>query len=403
MLNQHTSRSLCDNKKTILSNQMFWNELLFDEQVWIIDADEDATRRAHTLYQYMYPYPKFDVLKPSIDVINRMKRINFHTHVRTFEYELQQWSTFYFDIHATNIAKIYSIVKPQILAIVDADSQLQTFSTFESIFPEISFYDSISSNRSIKKNTTHFKLRAFGDGRNLFSEATELLLGKPQIADFMVTFPVFVYLDTLTNMRNYVEKYHNMSFDDAFEQSIKKSNTYYSQFAIILSYAYWFERERYSFYIQPWGDTKVNNLTLHLIQNSIPQPRVSLHIKFNPKQAIMKGCCFSYQLKDIIINDSLYHIFNHINKTAIKHLCNSFGDYENHYEATCEYLQYPQDPNMHLWKQADTMTNHYQNVMRDIQYLSNESKNKKIMACINYLSDPNQDLWFPHSDSCALI
>ena len=402
MFNQHTPQSLCDYKKTTLANQMFWNELLFDEQVWVIDANQESIRRAQTIYQYIYPYPKFYISNSSVDVLNRMGRIHSHFHMRTAQYELQQWSTFYFDIYAANIANMYSIVQPQILAIVDADSQLQTFSTFESVFPEMTLYDLISSNSSINRKNKHFKLRAFGVGRDLFFHATELLLGKPQIADFMVTFPVYVYLDTLKNMRSHVEKLHNMSFDDAFEKSVSSSTTYYSQFAIILSYAYWFERDRYSFYIQPWTGTE-NKPYSDLVRTSVPQPRVSLHMKTNPQQAIMKGCCFSYQLNDTIMNAALYHVFTNVNRTKIRNLCNSFDGYENQYEATCEYLQYPNDADMHIWKQNDTMTKHYRSVIRDVQYLSAESRNKKIMACVNYLSDSNPDSWFPHSDACSLI
>jgi hypothetical protein len=377
MLNQRSPQSLCDYKKTSLANQMFWNELLFDEQVWIIDAEQKSIQRAQTNYQYMYPHPKFYISEPTVDVLNRMKRINFHTHTRTPNYEFQQWSTFYFDIFAAKVTNMYSIAQPKILAIVDADSQLQTFPTFESVFSELSFDDLISSHRSVNTTIKQFKLRAFGVGRDMFSETTKLLLDKPQVADFMVTFPVYVYLDTLTNMRSYVGKLHNMSFDDAFEKVVVKSQTYYSQFAIILSYAYWFERERYSFHIQPWPGTELKSFYSHLVPNSVPQPRVSLHIKANPKQAIMKGCCFSYQLKDTIMNTSLYHVFSHVNRTKLKEMCNSFGDYENHFEATCEYLQYPDDANMHVWKQANTMTKHYQYVAREIQYLSVQSRSKK--------------------------
>jgi hypothetical protein len=403
MFNQHSLQSLCDYKKTSLANKMFWNELLFDEQVWIIDNNPEYIRRAQTNYQYIYPHPKFYVSKPSIHVLNRMERINNHTNMRTPAYELQQWSTFYFDIYAKKVANIYSIVKPQILAIVDADSQLLTFPTFESVFPEMSFYNISNSNRSINQKMKQFKLRAFGIRMDLFSEVTELLLRKPQVANFMITFPIYVYLDTLKNMRTYVQKLHNMSFDAAFEKSILKSKTYYSQFAIILTYAYWFERERYSFYIQSWPETKLMKSHSDLPPSSIPQPRVSIHIKANPKQAIMKGCCFSYQLKDIIMNTSLYFVFTYVNRTRIKDLCNSFGNYENHYEATCEDWRQPNDDDKYCWKQADTMTKHYKAVARDIQYLTPESRNKKIMACINYLNDLNAHLWFPSSDACVLL
>ena len=399
MLNQQTSVSLCDYQKTILANQMFWNELLFDEQVWIIDAQPESIRRAHTGYQYIYPYPRFYSLKPPAHISHRMKRINNHTRMRTPAYELQQWSTFHFDVYAETVAKMYSIPQPEIIAIVDADSQLQTFPTFESIFPESNFYALGTLNRSTGRKTPQFKLRAFGLGSDMFSEATELLLGKPQVANFMVTFPVYVYLETIRSCRSYIEKLHNMSFDDVFEKSIIKSRTYYSQFAILLSYAYWFERDHYSFHVQPWPGNALNESYSKLVPHSVPQPRIAIHTKNNPKQAIMKGCCFSYQLNNSLTNTSLYQQTDQQNRTKIRDVCNSFGNYENHYEATCEDSYSRTIDGMHLWKNNDTMTKHYKNAARDIQYLSNASKHRKMIACIHYLSDPDAQLWFPHSES----
>ena len=391
MLNQNTPESLCDYRKTSLAFQMFWNEILFAEQVWIIDTNPESVRRARTHYQFIYPFPKFHSWQPTVDILNRMNRIHQHTRTRTSAYEFQQWSTFYFDIHADAVAKRYEIPPPKIVAIVDADSQFQTFPTFQSAFPE---WD-------VKTGGKEFKLRAFGVARDRYSQGTELLLGKLQVADFMVTFPVYVYLDTLKNLRDYVEKRHNMSFDDAFEKSVTQSRTYYSQFAIILSYAYWFEKHRYSFHIQAWpGHYSQQELFSDLEVHSIPQPRVSLHLKSNPKQALMKGCCFSYQLNTSAIHATQTQA--HIGLEdwrKVSALCNSFGDYENHHEATCEYLQYPSDPDMHLWRQNDTMTKHYMVVASNLQHLADQSKNRKIMACVHYLIDPNRDVWFPHSSS----
>ena len=398
MLNQRTPVSLCDNKKSGLSYHMFWNELLFEEQVWIIDTEPESVRRVRTHYQLVYPYPKFHLLTPNANISNSMKRIHQHTRMRTPEYEFQQWSTFFFDIYAEKVAKKYSVAPPQIIAIVDADSQFQTFPTLQSVFPESHFYASGRSSRDVGGGDSKFKLRAFGVGRSMFSEATALFLNRSQVADFMVTFPVYVYRDTLSNLRKYVEKLHNTSFDDAFERSMVTSRTYYSQFAIILSYAYWFERDRYSFHVQPWAGNELDKYYSDLVPNSVPQPRVSIHLKGNPKQALMKGCCFSYQLNNSAIHDSQLQAIHEQDWAKVREICNSFDDYENHYEATCEYLQYPSDPNMHLWKHNDTMTKHYTSVTSDLQYLSVKSKSKKITACIHYLIDPNPDAWFPHSN-----
>jgi hypothetical protein len=115
----------------------------------------------------------------------------------------------------------------------------------------------------------------------------------------------------------------------------------------------------------------------------------------------MKGCCFSYQLNGTINTNSYDSEFDQQEIIRIRRLCNSFGDYENHYEAVCEGMCSPIINEMHIWKENDTMSRHYMSVARNLQYLSDESRKKKHMACLEYLSDPNPELWFPHSDTAC--
>ena len=297
LLNLATPISHCDYYKTSLSRHMFWNEHLFQELLWVIDDKPAYVRTVETNYRFVWPFPKFLIPSVSPLVMQSMERIHSHTHIRSPEYELQQWMTFYLDTYADKYAKMHGLQSPSILAIVDADAQFQTLATAESIFPEYNHSNVVSKQKlNIKIVDSDFKLKAHGIDMIMFSEATRLFLNRPQVGNFMLTFPVYVYKDTLTNLRQYVSKLHNKPFDVAFEQVMTTSSTYYSQFAIIMTYAYWFERERYSFHIQLAGNTSVDQSTTQSSTQysfiSKPPVRIMLHTKFPLLEPIQKGCCF---------------------------------------------------------------------------------------------------------------
>ena len=339
LLNLNTPTSRCDYYKASLSRQMFWNEHLFQQLLWIIDDNPDYVRIVETNYGFQWPFPDFLIASASSSVMKSMERIHAHTHFRSPQYELQQWMTFYLDTYVDNYAKMNGLESPRILAIVDTDAQIQTLTTFESIFPEFD-HSSVVSKQKLKMGLvdSDFKLKAHGIDMEKHSEATRLFLNRSQVANFMLTFPVYVYKTTLVNLRQYVSKLHNKTFDAAFEAIMTTSRTYYSQFAIILSYAYWFERDRYSFHIQPVINTLVNHpITKSSIQDFIvfkPPVRVMLHTKFGLLGPIQKGCCFSYELSQPEMIDDAE--FTDDVKQNISRICNSFGSVESHYEMACE-------------------------------------------------------------------
>ena len=73
--------------------------------------------------------------------------------------------------------------------------------------------------------------------------STETALGFPCVTDFMVYFPVYIYRDTFTNCREYIlKRFNTRNFEEAFQ---KFYTGYISPVTIILSYAWYFERDRY--------------------------------------------------------------------------------------------------------------------------------------------------------------
>lgn len=403
LLNLNTPTSRCDYYKTSLSRQMFWNEHLFQQLLWIIDDNPDFVRIVETNYRFQWPFPNFLIASASSLVMKSMEKIHAHTHFRSPQYELQQWMTFYLDTYADNYAKMHGLESPRILAIVDTDAQLQTLATFESIFPEFDHSRVVSKQKlKLRLVDSDFKLKVHGLDMKMFSEATRLLLNRSQVANFMITFPVYVYKTTLTNLRQYVSKLHNKTFDAAFEAVITTSRTYYSQFAIILSYAYWFERDRYSFHIQPQRNTLVgHSMTQSDVQHSIvlkPPVRVMLHTKHGLLGPIQKGCCFSYRLDQLEMTDGLEFTDNL--KSKISRICGSFGSVESHYEMVCEDPFTTNLGRRMFWRRNDTIKEHYHRVKKALKSLSKESIQNKKNACSKFLTAAKPETWFPGGDKC---
>ena len=75
--------------------------------------------------------------------------------------------------------------------------------------------------------------------------SSERALGLPYVADYMSYFQVYIYRDTFLHCREYIMKHLNVS---DFEQAIKVF--YFDGNAlfpvnVVLSYAWFFERDRY--------------------------------------------------------------------------------------------------------------------------------------------------------------
>ena len=97
------------------------------------------------------------------------------------------------------------------------------------------------------------KVRVLGTGCTLqdpgrswvhtWARTTQLALGVPFVVDFMTYFPVYMYRDTVTHCREHILKHLNTTnFEEAFRMFYKGL---ISPVSVILSYAFYFERDRY--------------------------------------------------------------------------------------------------------------------------------------------------------------
>ena len=131
----------------------------------------------------------------------------------------------------------------------------------------------------------------------IWDRATVKALGLPMVADFMTYFPVYVYSSTIKNCREYImKKLHTHNFEDAFVRLTRPSPV-----NIIMSYAYYFERERYYWHI----DTMRDNLTIYneqrlphhpLLQKDVsPELHVAIHAGYQKSKVdpLEQAICYS--------------------------------------------------------------------------------------------------------------
>ncbi|KAK6174837.1 hypothetical protein SNE40_013407 [Patella caerulea] len=114
------------------------------------------------------------------------------------------------------------------------------------------------------------------------------MIGKPMPSDFMTFFPVYIWRDTITNCRNYILKYVNVStIEEAYIQVGSQDVGVMSPVNIIMTYAYYFEKERYDWHIDIRNVDLQKYNKLHLIPGHeltspdlTPDFHVTLHDKY---------------------------------------------------------------------------------------------------------------------------
>ncbi|KAL3864892.1 hypothetical protein ACJMK2_006539 [Sinanodonta woodiana] len=145
------------------------------------------------------------------------------------------------------------------------------------------------------------------------SLGTGKMLKSKEVMRGMAYFPVIMKVSHIVELRKYVEKLHNKTFDEIFKIS---SNGPFSQFSIMCQYAWMFHRDEYKFYFQL---RSYNNGTWHGEDNppgrepymfyqtnvteeqTVPKPRSSIHLRYHDKwtdpvtlkNIIKTGICFS--------------------------------------------------------------------------------------------------------------
>ena len=261
-LEKHRSRFYCDHFRTAV---LFWSESLGKTVVVLDEESEQDHIFANNLTSQIkqhFPRHKLEVAYESLPKDESI--LNFTASSRSPGYNRQLWSSFFIDLYTDD----------PIIAWMDSDVTFLTPVTKATIFNG-SKIRILGSECSMKMHNAR-----------TWAETTEITLGLPMVANFMSYFPVYIYRDTFTHCREYILKRFNTSnFEEAFKKSYHGANLV-SPVNVVISYAWFFERDRYDWNIKICCDLNSYNTRFpvgHKIEpqhteDILSQPQTALHI-----------------------------------------------------------------------------------------------------------------------------
>lgn len=201
---------------------LFWPGSLGKTVVVLDEEKEEDHVFGETLIKHTkqhFPDRTYEVLYESLP--KEPSTLDFAGSPKPPGYNRQLWSSFFVDLYTNDT----------VIAWMDTDAGFGVPVTEETIF-----------------NGTKVRVLGYDCTLNIgwvqtWARTTELALGLPFVADFMTYFPVYIYRDTFTRCREHILKRFNTSnFEVAFKRFYKG---FISPVSVILSYAWYFERERY--------------------------------------------------------------------------------------------------------------------------------------------------------------
>ena len=258
----HKIRFYCNMLKTVV---LFWPPSL-GKMVIVFDKESDEDHRfggqlgkqtrenfpSYTFEIRYEPYPRDGTI------------LDFPGQLKPPGYNRQLWSSFLIDLYTND----------DIVAWLDTDSPFLLPVTMPTIM-------------------TDGKVRILGSSCTMdvswvksWAQTTEKAIGFPQVADFMTYFPVYIYRDTFIRCREYILKRFNTdNFEEAFKKFYHTGTGYISPVSVVISYAWYFEKERYSWNLEICGDLNAYNNRLpegHKIQPEhvteiLTQPQTAYH------------------------------------------------------------------------------------------------------------------------------
>ena len=164
------------------------------------------------------------------------------------------------------------------------------------------------------------KVRVLGTGCTLqdpgrswvhtWAHTSQLALGVPFVADFMTYFPVYMYRDTVTHCREHILKHLNTNnFEEAFRMFYKGL---ISPVSVILSYAFYFERDRYDWNFKICNDLAEYNkrfpsgqtIELEHVQDVLTEPQTGYHGWAGPEfsKNTLASYCLSHKAAGNILD-----------------------------------------------------------------------------------------------------
>ena len=293
---------------------LFWNPK-YGDVVIILDAEDGGKDFSTKLKSLRLPFRFRIVYEKPPKKTQEFLRIG-REHGHTYGYICMLYSSFLMDMYTD----------APIIAWIDTDGMFTMPVVEQSIF---------KNGKLIVKGMNTFYL--FGWVR-LWDKSTVNALGLPMVADFMTYFPVYVYASTIKNCREYIMKrLGTHTFEDAF---IRIPSMMISPVSIIISYAYYFERERYDWHI----DTRRDNISKYNEQRLPKHPLLKKDVSPELHVAIHAGY---YQSKVDQLEKAICYCQMYLGMTNLPH-CRAYhlpnmqlfefhtSPLQNHFESWCE-------------------------------------------------------------------
>ncbi|CAH3140304.1 unnamed protein product [Porites lobata] len=258
----HRERYLCNVFRTAV---LFWPPS-FGNFVIALDEesqeDHEFAEKLKTQAHKYFPDRKLEFFYEPLP--KKQDTLAFQGSPKPAGYNRQLWSSFFIDLLSNDT----------VIAWMDSDSAFFTPVTKSTIF-----------------NGT--KVRVLGTGCTLqdpgrgwvhsWAHTSQLALGVPFVADFMTYFPVYMYRDTVTHCREHILKHLNTNnFEEAFRMFYKG---FISPVSVILSYAFYFERDRYDWNFKICNDLAEYNkrfptgqtIAPEHVQDVLTEPQTGYH------------------------------------------------------------------------------------------------------------------------------
>ena len=179
---------------------------------------------------------------------------------------------------------------------VDTDAAFITYVDREDLFEDGKpVVNGRSGYRSVK-----------ADGNWKWTVGSFVALGILEPFRCMTYFPVIIKVSHLPEIRDFIARYHNQTFNEVFYNNISKNHNYYSQFAIMCTYLFAFKRDEYKWYVHnitPEWDGKNpppifgqdGNVSQFTPEMNYPKPRIAVHAGYRRclSNPIVSFCCSS--------------------------------------------------------------------------------------------------------------
>ena len=256
--NELVLRFLCS---LLRSAVVFWNPSYGDVLLILDEEDRPKQQIQNQLSQLELPFQFRQVYEDRPIKEGSFGRLA-REHERPYGYIRQLYSSFLMDLYT----------RTTVIAWIDTDA----------VFTMPVTNDSIARNgRLVVKGVNSFDRRYVED----WDHSTRLAIGQPMVADFMSYFPIYIYPSTIRICREFIIKRFSVpTFEHAFFRFAQKA---VSSVNIIMSYAYYFERDRYEWHIDT-GKLNLNEYNSKrlpkrapLLQRDIlPETHITIHSRY---------------------------------------------------------------------------------------------------------------------------